>query len=172
MKNKFLMGLVGCILIIGVTGCGQKEQKMENLLNNPKDTSVKTAIEKVEGVKSICLVTENNDPNGQLNKDGGYTGAVFFRLTQVDEIIAKEDGTPYGSDSCEVGTTGGGQIEIYANEKDAKKRNEYLATSDGTFLASFHSVRGTLVIRLSDDLTATQQKAIEEKIFNVLNEKK
>lgn len=169
MKKKLLFSILCCVVSLGViTGCGNNST---NLLNNPKDEDVKNALEKIEGVKSTCIVTEDNDPNGNLNKDGGYTGAVYFRLTQVDENIEKDEySTPYEEDACQAGTSGGGQIEIYANEEDAKSRNDYLSGFDGTILADFHSIRGTVIIRLSNELTASQQEELEEKIYNILNE--
>lgn len=75
MKTKFLLCSV---LVLGLmAGCEEKSP-----LDNPKDEDVKTAIAEIEGVKNFCLATEDNDPNEQLNKDGGYTGAVFFRLEE------------------------------------------------------------------------------------------
>jgi len=169
MKIKLLFSLLSCVLFLGViTGCGNSQN---NLLNNPKDEDVKNAIEKIDGVKSTCVVTEENDPNGSLNKAGSYTGAVYFRLTQVDENIADDEyAIPYEDDACKAGTSGGGQIEIYANEKDAKSRNDYLTSFDGTIFADFHNVRGTVIIRLSNQLSASQQNELEEKIYNILNE--
>jgi len=68
------------------------------------------------------------------------------------------------------GTDAGGEIEVYANEEDAIKRNDYLAAFDGGILSSrSHRVVGTVVIRISDELTASQQKALEEKVLNALS---
>lgn len=168
--KKYVKGILCVMLFAVLSGCGDSKK---DLLNNPADKEVKTTIEKLDGVKSTCIVTENNDPNGKLNKDGGYTGAVYFRLKQVDDQLEKKGhATPYGDDACEVGTIGGGQIEIYANEKDANKRNEYLSNFDGSVVGDFHSMKGTLVIRLSDELTTTQQKKLEEQIIKLLSEKR
>lgn len=161
--------LLCCLCAFGMlSGCSSSAK---DLLSNPKDADVKAAIETIDGVKSTCMVTEDNDPNGQLNKDGGYTGAVYFRLTTVDENLAKEEyTTPYVDDACEAGTVGGGQIEIYATEADAEKRNDYLANFDGGPIGDAHILKGTLVIRISNDLTATQQKELEDKIVAKLSE--
>lgn len=179
--KKSLFILLSLLILMILTGCEQ------NLLNNPKDSDVKAALKKINGVKSICMVTENNDPNGKLNKDGGYTGAVYFRLSQVDENLKNKATNEYSEeymkenyigyyeemkDACEAGTDGGGQIEIYKNKKDAKKRDKYLSSLDGTVVSSFHEVKGTLVIRLSDELTNSQQKGIAETIYKKLSEKK
>lgn len=168
--KKSIAGILCVMLFVALSGCGDTKK---DLLANPADKDVKAAIEKLDGVKSTCMVTEDNDPNGKLNKDGGYTGAVYFRLKQVDDQLAKEKySSPYGDDACDVGTIGGGQIEIYANEKDANKRNDYLSSFDGSVVGDFHSVKGTLVIRLSDDLTASQQKDLEKQIIELMSEKK
>lgn len=168
MKAKLIL----CsMLVLGFTaGCGDSTK---DLLSNPKDSDVKSAITSIEGVKNICMVTEENDPNGNLNKAGSYTGAVYFRLTQVDEQLAKDEySTPLGDDACEIGTKGGGQIEIYENEKDAEKRNTYLANFDGTPLGDSHVLKGTVIIRLSNDLMNSQQKDLEEKIIEVLSKER
>lgn len=165
MKAKFVLCslfIVGCL-----SACSSGTK---NLLENPKDVDVKTAIENLEGMKSICMVTEDNDPNGMLNKDGGYTGALYFRLTQVDDAVAKDDyPVSIDDDACEAGTRGGGQIEIYANENDATKRNDYLSSFDGTVLSDSHTVKGTVIIRLSNELTASQQTSLETSIIEILS---
>lgn len=170
MKKIFNLLLCGGLAFI-LTACNNKN----SLLNNPKAVDIKNAIEKLEGVKSTCLVTENNDPNGKLNKQGGYTGAVYFRLKQVDEKNEKNEKEEFpieiSEDACEAGTDGGGQIEIYANKKDAEGRNEYLSTIDSVISGGYHIVHGTLVIRISDKLTASEQKEFEEKMYNLLSEK-
>lgn len=163
MKTKVLLSSL--LVVVLLSGCGSSKN---DLLTNPKDSDVKAAIETIEGVKEICMATEDHDPNGKLNKEGGYTGAVYFRLSDVgdDELANPSDSV------CDIGTEGGGQIEIYKTEKDAKKRNDYLSNFDATVLASSHVVVGTNIIRLSDKLTASQQKTLEEKITAVLSEEK
>ena len=117
----------------------------------------------IDEIKYVKAVTEDNDPNGQLNKPGGYTATVYFESSNVDQNEV------YGTDLIEKGTDAGGAIEVYATEEDAHKRNDYLATFDGTVLASgSHRVVGTVVIRTSDELTASKQKALEAKIISAL----
>ena len=53
--------------------------------------------------------------------------------------------------------------------EDAESRNAYLGAFDGRALkVGSHVVYGTIVIRTSDYLTASQQKELTEKILNVL----
>lgn len=107
----------------------------------------------------MAPVTEDNDPNGNLNKAGGYTSTVYFESSNVNQAEV------YGTDLIDRGTDAGGAIEVYANSDDAERRNTYLATYDGTILASgSHEVLGTIVIRTSNELTATQQKQLTDAI--------
>jgi hypothetical protein len=134
------------------------------LTDNPSAEAVKTAIQQIPTITEIGIVTEDNDPNNQLGKQGGYTGCLFF----TDSNAPKTD----GADAIEKGADGGGCIEIYANADDAKRRDEYLASFDGTVFASgSHTVVGTLVVHTSSQLTASQQKALESQLINVLDGK-
>ncbi len=135
-----------------------------SMTENPSAEEVKNAISVIDSVTAIGIVTEENDPNGHLGKQGGYTGCIYFVDSNAPDIE--------GTDAIEKGTNGGGCIEIYANSSDANKRNDYLAALDGGVLASgSHSVLGTLVIRTSNELTASKQKALEQAIIDVLEGK-
>ncbi|MGE4572618.1 MAG: hypothetical protein AB7E09_07760 [Candidatus Izemoplasmatales bacterium] len=113
-------------------------------------------------MSSIEIVTEDNDPNGNLGKEGSYTGALFF----IYDLVEGNNETS----AIEAGTDGGGSIEVYANAEDAKERNDYLSAFDGTIFASgSHLVLGTLVIRTSNELTASQQDTLEAAIISQLN---
>ena len=69
------------------------------------------------------------------------------------------------------GTDAGGSIEVYANVEDATTRNEYLASFDGGIFASgSHTVVGTVLVRTSDELTASQQQTLEANIIAALTE--
>ena len=67
------------------------------------------------------------------------------------------------------GTDAGGSIEVYKTKSEATERNEYLAAFDGGILSSgSHTVIGTLVVRTSNELTASQQKSLEADIIAAL----
>jgi len=69
------------------------------------------------------------------------------------------------------GTAAGGCIEVYNTVEDAEKRNAYLSAFDGSALGvGSHNIVGTVVVRTSDGLTATQQKDLESEIINGLVE--
>ncbi len=134
------------------------------LVNAPSEAYVISCLKKVPGITGISAATEDDDPNGQLGKAGGYTAAVFFSHENV-----KLDPEIYGYTIIEQGTDAGGQIEVYATEADAERRNDYLATYDGTILASgSHTVIGTCVVRTSNEMKASQQKDLEAELIEVL----
>lgn len=133
------------------------------LVTNPSEAFVIERLQGVDGVGDISAVTEDNDPNGQLGKAGGYTATVYFTSPLVNQ------GNVYGSTVIEKGCDGGGAIEVYANAEDANKRNDYLGAFDGGILSSgSHNVVGTVVVRTSDKLTASQQKQLEAAIIEAL----
>ncbi|QLY40243.1 hypothetical protein HF295_04945 [Hujiaoplasma nucleasis] len=159
-KNIFYLLLLTMLssLIMGCTDDGTEK----SLINNPAIEDVRNAISSIDHISLIEIVTEENDPNGNLGKDGSYTGALFFLYDLVEGNTE--------TSALEAGTDGGGSIEVYANAEDAKKRNDYLSAFDGTIFASgSHVALGTLVIRTSNELTASQQDTLEAAIINALN---
>ena len=140
-----------------------KSIKQYVLVNNPKESYIIECLGKVTNVVSISAVNEGNDPNGNLNKVGGYTAQVYFSSDLVNQNSVS------GTTVIEKGTRCGGSIEVYSTLEDVKKRNEYLAKYDGGILASgSHMVIGTCLVRLSDKLTASQQTEMEKNIIKIL----
>lgn len=143
----------------------ERSIKQYALVNAPTEAYIIECLKKAPNVIDISAVTEDNDPNGHLNKAGGYTAQVYFSsdLINQDEI-----------DSITVidkGTDCGGSIEVYSTVKDANSRNDYLASFDGGIFASgSHIVVGTVLVRTSDKLTASQQKEMEVNIIAILTE--
>lgn len=134
----------------------------------PADDFVMARLQRIKTITGMEAVTEDHDPNGKMNKPGGYIGTVYFR----DNRISDEDVVVWEEDTIiDIGTPGGGSIEIYPNVEDAVSRNEYLSTFDGSWLsAGSHEVYGSIIIRTSDKLTATQQKELTQEILNSLIE--
>lgn len=132
-------------------------------VTNPSEAFVIERLQGIEGIGDISAVTEDNDPNGQLGKAGGYTATVYFTSPLVNQ------GDVIGSTVIEKGCDGGGAIEVYATVEDANKRNDYLGAFDGgIFSSGSHNVVGTVLVRTSDKLTASQQKELEAAIIEAL----
>lgn len=143
----------------------ERSIKQYALVNAPTEAYIIECLKKVPNVIDISAVTEDNDPNGHLNKAGGYTAQVYFS----SDLINQDDIT--GSTVIEKGTDCGGSIEVYSTVEDANSRNDYLASFDGGIFASgSHIVVGTVLVRTSDELTASQQKEMEANIIAVLTE--
>lgn len=141
----------------------EKSIKQYALVDAPDEAYVIQCLQKVPGIIDISAVTEDNDPNGKLNKAGGYTAQVYFSSELVDQ------NSVYGTTVIEKGTDCGGSIEVYANVDDATKREDYLATFDGgVFASGSHKIVGTVLVRTSDNLTASQQQELETNIIAVL----
>lgn len=135
----------------------------------PTEGFVIERIQAVEGITGVSAVTEDNDRNGNLGKQGGYTAQVFFTYNLVNQ----SDLSFEGDSIIEKGTDGGGSIEVYSTVEDAENRNTYLGAFDVGILASgSHRVVGTMIVRTSDELTASQQKKLELKLINSLIELK
>lgn len=132
-------------------------------VTNPSQDFVMGRLKEVPGILNMAPVTEDNDPNGNLNKAGGYTSAIYFESQNVDQSSV------YGTDLIDKGTSAGGAIETYKTNKDAANRDAYLGAFDGGILSSgSHKVIGTVLIRTSDKLTATQQNELTQAIINAL----
>lgn len=155
-----------------IAGISEKQKALEDSIQqlkqvtNPSEDFVVQRLKGIDGISGYQPVTEDHDPNGSLNKQGGYTASVYFSssLINQDEV--------YGNDIVDKGTECGGCIEVYASVDDAEKRNTYLSSFDGMgFLDSgSHTVVGTVVIRTSSQLTATQQNELTQAITNKLLE--
>lgn len=146
--------------------------KQYEQLTNPSEEFVLQRISSIDEVGAVSAVTEDQDPNGKLHKSGGYTATIYFESKNVnqDDIYVSGD---YADVLIDKGTDAGGAVEVYATEKDAKARNEYLSAFDGGLLSSgSHRVAGTVVIRTSSKLTATNQNALEAKVLAALTELK
>lgn len=144
---------------------GSLQRSIEQLkqVTNPSEAFVIERIRSLPTVTGVQAVTEDNDPNGNLNKQGGYTATVYISSALVDQSAV------FGTDIVDKGTDGGGAVEVYPTTDDAIARDAYLAAFDSGMLRSgSHVVLGTLVIRTSDLLTATQQQELENAIHEAL----
>lgn len=135
-------------------------------ITNPNEDFIIQRLKGIPNISGYQAVTEDHDPNGNLNKQGGYTSTVYFSTPLIDQSSV------YGNDIVDKGTECGGAIEVYASEKDAEKRDSYLASFDGAGMlnSGSHKVLGTIVIRTSTKLTATQQNEFTNNITNKLLE--
>ena len=135
-------------------------------ITNPSSSFIESKLKEIDTITGVQSATEDNDPNKGLNKQGSYTASVYFTDSLVTDTIE-------GKDIVTKGTDAGGNIEVYKTVADAQKRNEYLSAFDGLpamLNPGSHYVYGTIIIRTSGRLTATQQNDLTQKIYQKLIE--
>lgn len=140
-------------------------------LSNPTSDFVLDRLKDVTLITGMSAITEQTDPYGDLNKEKSYSGMVYFTSSLVDQNqVYIDEYDSYGDIYVDKGTDGGGCVEIFTTVEDAKRRNEYVGSFDGTILSGGkHVVVGTLVVRTSNLLTATQQSELETAVIDALS---
>lgn len=147
-----------CMMLLGLGGCSGNSK--EDPFLDPEATDIINALMTIGDITEIAAVSEDNDPNRLLGKQGGYKAALVFGLKQTGISNLSS------SELIEKGITAGGTIEIYSTESEARQRVDYLSAFDGSSLMKgTHTVKGSLVIRLSKELNTADQKALEEAII-------
>ena len=137
--------------------------KQYALVNQPTQDYVISCLQTVPGITDIEAVSEGHDPEGWLNRKGGYTAAVVFGHTNVNPDWI------YGNTLADKGVGTGGVVEIFASKADAENRDAYLSSFDNSSLrAGYHRVIGTLVIRTSDYLHDDGQAVVEAQVIEAL----
>lgn len=146
----------------------ENSKKQYKQVVNPSEEFVLQRILTIDDVVDARAVTEDQDPNGNLHKAGGYTATIYFESKKVNQSEVYVSGE-YADVLIDKGTDAGGGIEVYENVEDAEKRRDYLASYDGTIFANgTHTVIGTVLVRTSNELTASQQKELEQKVIEAL----
>ena len=135
--------------------------RIEQQITDPSEDFIIERLCTAPSVVNTAAVTEDYDPNGKLHKPGGYTSQIYFSTTLLPTSVS-------GVSLIDAGTDCGGSIEVYANKDDAEKRNYYLAAFDGSILDSgSHVVIGSIIIRTSYRLTATNQQTLTQELIDV-----
>ena len=130
-------------------------------INHPDEAHVESALWNVEGVSAVASVTEDNDPNAMLGKEGGYLSCTYFTLSMLGE----------GDDPVGAGVDGGGAVEVYPTLADAEARCEYLSGFDETvFYSGSYSLIGTMVVRMSWVLSNEDQLRYTSAVFEALTD--
>ena len=138
----------------GMEALSESIKKNEEL-TNPDEEWVMDRLGTVPEITEIIALTEDTDSNNLLHKRNGYTAAISFA-------------TSYFDPSDYTGVDRGGTIEVFADRELADNRLQYLSTFDSItmFDVGTHIVLGTMVIRLSDVLKASEQNELEAKIVD------
>ena len=132
----------------------------------PSDEYVSERLLTVSTVAAVNGVTEGHDPNGNLGKDGGYIGCIFWRDSRISVWSFRLNPGSDRNDPVDVGTQGGGCVEIYQTQKEAQNREVYLSRFKNQIGA--YTVLGSLVIRVSDQLSKSKQNQLLEEVVQAL----
>ncbi len=136
---------------------------IQKQITNPKEKFVLKRISRVKPFVNFAPVTEKNDPNGHLGKKGGYTSTIYISCKWLSTRSLS------GKKLIDEGTEAGGAVETYRNAEDAKRRDNYLGAFDGTaFSSGYHTVLGSMVLRVSDDLPISKQKKLAKMMTKEL----
>lgn len=137
--------------------------KIISQITAPTGDWVESRLKNVEGITGTQMVDKNNNPDGMLGKEGGYTACVYFTFNKINP-----NDIP-GEEIIDKGVDAGGSVEIYSTLDEAKARCEYLAQFDGTILYSgSYAIVGTTVIRTSYALTNEEQFELTNAITQAL----
>lgn len=136
--------------------------EQRKLVTAPSEAFVIERLRGIDGVGEIAALTEETDNNGLLGKAGTYYAKIDFASPWIKNPYSIYSGRSVAENS----TDGGGSVEVFETEELAQKRNDYLGAFDGGMFASgSHKVLGTLIVRTSNELTASQQKKLEADII-------
>lgn len=136
--------------------------EQRKLVTAPSEAFVIERLRGIDGVGEIAALTEETDNNGLLGKAGTYYAKIDFASPWIKDPYSIYSGRSVAENS----TDGGGSVEVFETEELTQKRNDYLGAFDGGMFASgSHKVLGTLIVRTSDELTASQQKKLEADII-------
>ena len=140
---------------------GNVEQwnKIVEQITEPSEEWVMNQLLLVSDISEMQAVTENNNPDGLLNKVNGYKACVYFTLDSIDPNDVA------GEDIVAKGTDAGGAIEVYSTVEEAMNRCDYLSGFDGTILYSgSYAIVGTMVVRTSYMLSGESQVYLTDEI--------
>lgn len=132
-------------------------------ITKPSESFLLKRIKTVKTVTKVEAAKEKTDGNKLMNKPGQYYAYIAMRSSLVK-------GDTSNQSPVEAGANGGAVIEAFKTVKEAKTRNEYLSAFDGSgaFSSGSHKVVGTLIVRTSNQLTASEQKTLENNIIQAL----
>ena len=132
----------------------------------PTDEYVQERLLTVGTVTAVNAVSEGHDPNGNLGKEGGYIGCVFFRDSRISVWSFRLNPGADRNDPVDVGTQGGGSVEIYRTQQEAENRMSFL-NFNARSIGAFGSV-GSVVVRISNELSRAKQNELLDAILAAL----
>jgi hypothetical protein len=166
LRRCTILATVALSLLLSACGAGASSSAIAST-PTPTHPAVKhtgqTAAQIVAALKAKGLpitdsfaYDENTDLNKLLGRPNQYTGKVNFRDSRT------QYSTSTGAD---IDVNDGGSVEVFANSADAQKRFTYvqaLSSSGGLFAEYDYFDNGVALLRVSHELTPTQEKEYQD----------
>jgi hypothetical protein len=104
-------------------------------------------------IGAVQYYTPANDPNKILGRPGQYTGKANFRDRRAQ-------------DSSGFDVSNGGSVETFANKAEAFRRFRYVQaiSQSSSLFVEYDYLEGTVLLRVSHNLTPVQAKAYEKRL--------
>ena len=184
MKKSILM-LFSLFLIIGLVGCGEKNEKP-----TPTATSVLTAFKEAGLlIYKEVVFTAETDTNQLLGRPNSYIAKIDFNdkntvdrliTMQKEEILKITDVPQVGFETDEdwkklvMIERLGGTIEEFNNKEDTQKRFDYLESlqNSGLNITSneYRTLQNNILLRIDSDVLPEQAKKYEETFKSLFEE--
>jgi len=141
--------LVALVALAQLAFAGASAASQEKTWN---PTQVITALRHASlPIGRVQSYTASSDPNKLLGRPSQYTGKANFKDRRLKAAGFDVDN--------------GGSVETFANRDDAKRRFDYVrAIAKSPLFAEYDYLEGTVLLRISSDLTPTQAKAYEQAL--------
>lgn len=111
-------------------------------------------------IGEMFAFTAESDQNHLLGRPHQYVGKVSWRDTRVNES---------DSHGADISASDGGSVEVFANLADAEARAHYVETiaAGGGIFSEYDYSDGTVLLRVSKDLTPDQAKAYQTALLSL-----
>ncbi len=132
-----------------------------------------TTGETAEAASTSEAATTGETAKAATTSEAATTGETAAAALPEDEKTEKDKKKEKKKDLeiINAGTAGGGAVEVYSTEEEARDRDQYLAFFEGSIMdPGGHAVEGTCVIRVSRHLEETEQQELMKKIRKALLE--
>jgi hypothetical protein len=168
---KKIFSLLSLVLLLILVACGNDTNQSTDQSKNtetkkqeePKEYTAKDVINKLKeaglSIDKTVEFTEETDVNELLGRPGQYIAKANFSVKELEE-----NGNP------DMDIEQGGSVEIFANEKDAKNRFDYISevTKSSPMLSEYDYIHGKMILRLSNKVLPSKAKEYQ-KAFESLN---
>lgn len=139
----------------------KKELTAENIVEEMK--------KKNENIGRILVFNEETDFNSLLGRPGQYASKATFEDVRIEQTNKELD--PEFFSELEREEPIGGTLEVFNNEKDMKKRKDYIDsfTSSMSMIAEYSYGKDRFLLRLDKGITPSQAEEYEKIFYEIID---